>query len=137
MFSKFVILLFCSVDRNKYQIHIPLPPKIDPTVTMMQVEEKPDVTYSDVGGCKEQIDKLREVVETPLLHVRTALNERKLLNTICSGSRLCFAKAYKAVYIWAQFKILPHCFNCLYSSFCHGLMCDACFAAGAVCEPGY
>lgn len=26
-----------SVDRNKYQIHIPLPPKIDPTVTMMQV----------------------------------------------------------------------------------------------------
>lgn len=59
----------CSVDRNKYQIHIPLPPKIDPTVTMMQVEDKPDVTYSDVGGCKEQIEKLREVVETPLLHV--------------------------------------------------------------------
>jgi len=57
-----------GVDRNKYQIHIPLPPKIDPTVTMMQVEDKPDVTYSDVGGCKEQIEKLREVVETPLLH---------------------------------------------------------------------
>ena len=32
------------------QIQIPLPPKIDPTVTMMTVEEKPDVTYSDVGG---------------------------------------------------------------------------------------
>ncbi|XP_036369068.1 26S proteasome regulatory subunit 7 isoform X2 [Octopus sinensis] len=57
-----------GVDRNKYQIHIPLPPKIDPTVTMMQVEETPDVTYEDVGGCKEQIDKLREVVETPMLH---------------------------------------------------------------------
>ena len=39
---------------------------------MMQVEEKPDVTYSDVGGCKEQIEKLREVVETPLLHVSIA-----------------------------------------------------------------
>jgi SpoVK/Ycf46/Vps4 family AAA+-type ATPase len=50
---------------------IPLPPKIDASVTMMQVEEKPDVTYSDVGGCKEQIEKLREVVETPLLNVRT------------------------------------------------------------------
>lgn len=36
---------------------------------VVQVEEKPDVTYSDVGGCKEQIEKLREVVETPLLHV--------------------------------------------------------------------
>uniref|UniRef100_A0A1I8HJ87 26S proteasome regulatory subunit 7 n=2 Tax=Macrostomum lignano TaxID=282301 RepID=A0A1I8HJ87_9PLAT len=57
-----------GVDRNKFQIHIPLPPKIDPSVTMMQVEEKPDVTYSDVGGCKEQIEKLREVVEKPLLH---------------------------------------------------------------------
>ncbi|EIN07635.1 26S proteasome subunit P45 [Punctularia strigosozonata HHB-11173 SS5] len=57
-----------GVDRNKYQIQIPLPPKIDASVTMMQVEEKPDVTYSDVGGCKEQIEKLREVVETPLLH---------------------------------------------------------------------
>ena len=34
-----------------------------------KVEEKPDVTYNDVGGCKEQIEKLKEVVETPLLHV--------------------------------------------------------------------
>jgi 26S proteasome regulatory subunit T1 len=57
-----------GVDRNKYQIQIPLPPKIDPTVTMMTVEEKPDVTYKDVGGCKEQIEKMREVVELPLLH---------------------------------------------------------------------
>ncbi|XP_078409388.1 26S proteasome regulatory subunit 7 isoform X2 [Cetorhinus maximus] len=63
-----------GVDRNKYQIHIPLPPKIDPTVTMMQVEEKPDVTYSDVGGCKEQIEKLKEVVETPLLHPERFVN---------------------------------------------------------------
>ena len=43
------------MDRTKYQIQIPLPPKIDPTVTMMTVEEKPDVTYSDIGGCKEQV----------------------------------------------------------------------------------
>ena len=58
----------CSVDRTKYQIQIPLPPKIDPSVTMMTVEEKPDVTYSDIGGCKEQIEKMREVVELPMLH---------------------------------------------------------------------
>lgn len=31
------------------------------------------MTYSDVGGCKEQIEKLREVVETPLLHVSVKL----------------------------------------------------------------
>lgn len=63
-----------GVDRNKYQIQIPLPPKIDPTVTMMTVEEKPDVTYKDVGGSKEQIDKLREVVELPLLHPERFVN---------------------------------------------------------------
>jgi 26S proteasome regulatory subunit T1 len=56
-----------GVDRQKYEIQLPLPPRIDPLVTMMTVEEKPDVTYLDVGGCKEQIEKLREVVELPLL----------------------------------------------------------------------
>ena len=35
---------------------------------MMQVEEKPDVTYADVGGAKEQVEKVREVVELPMLH---------------------------------------------------------------------
>merc|ERR1712063_203936 len=35
---------------------------------MGTVEDKPDVTYDDVGGAKDSIEKLREVVETPLLH---------------------------------------------------------------------
>eukprot|EP00771_Trimastix_marina_P000329 gnl/Trimastix_PCT/1349.p1 GENE.gnl/Trimastix_PCT/1349~~gnl/Trimastix_PCT/1349.p1 ORF type:complete len:427 (-),score=116.61 gnl/Trimastix_PCT/1349:153-1433(-) len=61
-------------DRHKMAIQIPLPPSIDPTVTMMQVEEKPDITYNDVGGCKEQIEKLREVVELPLLHPERFVN---------------------------------------------------------------
>ncbi|KAI8971868.1 26S protease regulatory subunit 7 [Mycotypha africana] len=63
-----------GVDRTKYQIQIPLPPKIDPSVTMMQVEEKPDVTYSDIGGCKEQIERLCEVVELPLLQPERFVN---------------------------------------------------------------
>ena len=46
------------------------PPKIDASVTMMTVEEKPDITYAEVGGAKEQIEQVREVVEVPLLHVR-------------------------------------------------------------------
>jgi 26S proteasome regulatory subunit T1 len=63
-----------GVDRQKYQIQIPLPPKIDHTVSMMTVEEKPDVTYKDVGGQQEQIEKLREVVELPLLHPERFVN---------------------------------------------------------------
>jgi len=57
-----------GVDRQKYSIQIPLPPKIDPTVSLMTVEDKPDVTYEDVGGAKDAMEKLREVLETPLLH---------------------------------------------------------------------
>jgi 26S proteasome regulatory subunit T1 len=35
---------------------------------MMTVEEKPDITYNDIGGQKEEIQKLREVRQLPRLH---------------------------------------------------------------------
>lgn len=57
-----------GVDRMKFSVILPLPRKIDSSVTLMQVEEKPEVTYSDIGGCKTEIDKIREVVEEPLLN---------------------------------------------------------------------
>ncbi|KAL9228465.1 hypothetical protein vseg_004046 [Gypsophila vaccaria] len=53
---------------NKHKIRIPLPPKTNRNVIVMKVENKPDVTYNDVGGCKKQIVQMREVVELPLLH---------------------------------------------------------------------
>ncbi|KAL6203649.1 hypothetical protein ACLB2K_027349 [Fragaria x ananassa] len=52
-----------GIDLHKYQIQIPLPPRIDPTVTMMTVEDKPYVTCNDVGGCKDQIEKMQEFVK--------------------------------------------------------------------------
>jgi 26S proteasome regulatory subunit T1 len=63
-----------GVDKNKYQIQIALRPKIDPTVTLMQVEEKPDVTYEQVGGMTDELDQLREVVEVPLLNPERFVN---------------------------------------------------------------
>jgi len=57
-----------GVDRQKFSIMMPLPTRIDKAVQLMMVEEKPDVTYEDIGGNKESIEKLREVVELPLLH---------------------------------------------------------------------
>lgn len=57
-----------GVDRMKYSLIQPLPRKIDASVTMMQIEEKPTITYNDIGGCKEEIEKIREVVEEPLLN---------------------------------------------------------------------
>jgi len=60
-----------GVDKKKYRISLPLPPKIDPSVSLMTVEERPDVTYNDIGGYKEQIEQLREVLELPLLNPQT------------------------------------------------------------------
>ncbi|ORE00129.1 PRS7 [Hepatospora eriocheir] len=57
-----------GVDKVKYSLVLPLPRKIDSTVTLMQIEEKPEVTYADIGGCKNEIEKIREVVEKPLLN---------------------------------------------------------------------
>jgi proteasome regulatory subunit len=34
----------------------------------MEVEERPTVTYSDIGGLGEQIQEIKETVELPLLH---------------------------------------------------------------------
>ena len=56
-----------GVDK-KYKITLPLPPKIDPSVSLMTVEDRPDVTYNDIGGYKDQLDQLREVLELPLLN---------------------------------------------------------------------
>jgi proteasome regulatory subunit len=44
-----------------------LPPPKDPSVYGFEVEEKPDVTYQDIGGLERQIDEVREAVELPML----------------------------------------------------------------------
>ncbi len=78
-----------GVDRTKYQIQVPLPPRIDPSVTMMTVEEKPDITYADIGGCKEQIEKMREVVELPMLHPVRSWGEFFFVCAFFLHSKVC------------------------------------------------
>jgi 26S proteasome regulatory subunit T1 len=73
------------VDRKKFQIQIPLPPKIDPSVSLMQIQEKPDVTYKDVGGCTQQIEQMREVVELPMLHVRACPYLHYIFSACCKA----------------------------------------------------
>lgn len=45
-----------------------LPPEADSTISMMGADEKPDVTYSDIGGLDIQKQEIREAVELPLTH---------------------------------------------------------------------
>lgn len=44
-----------------------LPSPKDPTVYGFEVEEKPEVKYTDVGGLERQNEELRETVELPIL----------------------------------------------------------------------
>ncbi|MDK6027765.1 proteasome-activating nucleotidase [Ignisphaera sp. 4213-co] len=43
-----------------------LPRVEDPSVRVFEVIERPNVTYSDIGGLEQQIAEIREVVELPL-----------------------------------------------------------------------
>jgi 26S proteasome regulatory subunit T3 len=45
-----------------------LPPEADSSITMMQMTEKPDVSYSDIGGMDIQKQEIKEAVELPLSH---------------------------------------------------------------------
>jgi 26S proteasome regulatory subunit T3 len=43
-----------------------MPPDSDATIQMMQVTEKPDVSFADIGGLDTQKQELKEAVELPL-----------------------------------------------------------------------
>ncbi len=43
-----------------------LPRSEDPFVRAFEIEERPNVTYQDVGGLEKQIEEIREAIELPL-----------------------------------------------------------------------
>ncbi|KAI7869901.1 26S protease regulatory subunit 6B [Spinellus fusiger] len=45
-----------------------LPPEADSSITMLGSDERPDVSYQDVGGLDIQKQEIREAVELPLTH---------------------------------------------------------------------
>lgn len=55
-----------ALNQRNFAIVEVLPQQTDPMVTAMEVEDKPSVSYEDIGGLEEQILELRETVELPL-----------------------------------------------------------------------
>merc|ERR1711874_509625 len=45
-----------------------LPPEADSSISMLGADEKPDVSYADIGGMDMQKQEMREAVELPLSH---------------------------------------------------------------------
>jgi len=60
----------CSVSLHKYSNALVdiLPPEADSSIQMLRPDEKPDVTYADIGGLDIQKQEVREAVELPLTH---------------------------------------------------------------------
>lgn len=55
-----------ALNQQTFSIVDVLPSEKDPIVTGMEVEERPEVTYDQIGGLSEQIREVRETVELPL-----------------------------------------------------------------------
>ena len=56
-----------SLNKQSLAVMNVLPAPLDPVVTGAEIIDKPDLTYDDIGGLKEQMLELREAVEDPLL----------------------------------------------------------------------
>merc|ERR1719231_714952 len=57
-----------ALHRHSHAVVDILPPEADSTVQSMAMGEKPDVSYSDIGGMDIQKQEIKEAVELPLTH---------------------------------------------------------------------
>jgi len=57
-----------ALHRHSNAVVDVLPPEADSSISMLASHERPDVSYSDIGGCDIQKQEMREAVELPLTH---------------------------------------------------------------------
>ncbi|TXT56824.1 MAG: Proteasome-activating nucleotidase [Candidatus Thorarchaeota archaeon] len=56
-----------ALNQRSFAITQDLPTSKDPMIRAMEIEEAPDVSYTDIGGLRDQLREIRETVELPLL----------------------------------------------------------------------
>ena len=55
-----------ALNQNSLTVVNVFPAKKDKNVSAMEIDEKPDVTYADIGGLDIQITEIKETVELPI-----------------------------------------------------------------------
>lgn len=60
--------------QDSYLVLEKLPAEYDSRVKAMEVDERPNEQYSDIGGCDKQIQELIEAVVLPMTHKDRFLN---------------------------------------------------------------
>eukprot|EP00996_Jenningsia_fusiforme_P000185 NODE_1143_length_1679_cov_43.379755_g1013_i0.p1 GENE.NODE_1143_length_1679_cov_43.379755_g1013_i0~~NODE_1143_length_1679_cov_43.379755_g1013_i0.p1 ORF type:complete len:397 (-),score=97.37 NODE_1143_length_1679_cov_43.379755_g1013_i0:310-1500(-) len=66
--SKITPMARVALRNDSYQLHVILPSKVDPLVSLMKVEKITGSTYDEIGGLSEQIKQIKEVIELPIKH---------------------------------------------------------------------
>ena len=62
-----------ALRNDSYALHLLLPTKVDPLVSLMKVEKVPDSTYDMIGGLDQQIKEIKEVRAAVSLALPSAL----------------------------------------------------------------
>ena len=55
-----------ALNQNNLTVVNVFPAKKDKDISAMEIDEKPDVTYADIGGLDTQITEIKETVELPI-----------------------------------------------------------------------
>ena len=68
-----------ALKNDSYVLHLVLPSKVDPLVSLMKVEKVPDSTYDMIGGVDKQIREIKEVGSSVCgwVLVQVSASERK------------------------------------------------------------
>ena len=57
-----------ALHQRNFAILEILPTSRDPLVRSMEIDTKPTETYSDIGGLKEELEKVKEMIQLPIKH---------------------------------------------------------------------
>ncbi|MHA1637127.1 MAG: proteasome-activating nucleotidase [Candidatus Thorarchaeota archaeon] len=57
-----------ALNQRSFAVTQELPSSRDPMIRAMEIEDAPDVLYTDIGGLEEQLIEIKETVELPLMN---------------------------------------------------------------------
>ena len=80
-----------ALRNDSYTLHLVLPSKVDPLVSLMKVEKVPDSTYDMVGGCDKQIKEIKEVCMLTHIHPLGPPSPLGHMPSSTKGRRACQA----------------------------------------------
>ncbi len=65
-----------GVNKDSYLILDCLPQEYDNRMKAMELKEKPDAEYTNIGGLDKQIEKSREAIVFPIIHKKNFERDR-------------------------------------------------------------